>query len=216
MICRIKGVLERIDGLGAVVAPVGDGAVAYEVLLPAFLAERLSGRIGGQVSFITFHYLEGQGQGTSFVPRLVGFSTAAEREFFELFTTVKGIGNRKALRAMAVEPSGIAAAIIRKDAAALIRLPEIGKRLAETVIAELSGKVEAFLSPAESAVLESGATASAGAGHEDAVLALMALGEPRPEAERLVVRALERARRGNVELTTPEAVVEYVFAARAS
>jgi len=218
MICRIKGVLERIEGLAATIAPAGDASgLAYEVLLPAFLAERLAARRGETVTLTTFHYLEGQGQGTSFVPRIIGFVGATEREFFELFTTVKGIGNRKALRAMKIEPAAIAAAIVRKDARALTELPEIGKRLAETIIAELSGKVDAYLSDIETAGLDRAAAPTGGdPSSEDAVLALMALGEPRPEAERLVLRALDRARRASIRLGTPESVVEYVFAARGS
>src|SRR5712671_6350629 len=90
-------------------------------------------------------YLEGQGQGTSFVPRVLGFATPREREFFELFTTVKGLGNKRALRALAREPVEIAGAIAEKNTRALQELPEIGKRLAETVIAELTGKVEKFV-----------------------------------------------------------------------
>ncbi len=59
------------------------------------------------ITLTTFQYLESQGQGSSVIPRLVGFQSTAEREFFELFTTVKGIGNRRALRAMAEDPGVI-------------------------------------------------------------------------------------------------------------
>jgi len=202
--------------LTALVA-VGDGGLAYEVSVPAFLSARLTALIDKPVTFITYHYLEGQGQGSSFEPRLIGFLSSRDRAFFELFTTVKGIGNRKALRAMAIEPSEIAAAIAGKNAAALTKLPEIGKRLAETIIAELTGKVESYMSISEHAMVEAAARAGpATTAHEqEAILALMALGEMRPDAERYVTRGLEKARRERVEITTAEALLEQVFALRA-
>lgn len=214
MIGRLTGTLESLDELTALVSP--GGGVAYEVSVPAFLVERLEHTRGREVTFVTFHYLEGQGQGAWFVPRLIGFLSPREREFFEVFTTVKGIGNRKALRAMAVEPAAIASAIARKDPAALSKLPEIGKRLAETIIAELSGKVEAFLSDAPVAQLE---TKSSGlkpdSVTEEAVLTLTTLGETRADAERLVARALDRARREGTAVSSVEELLGVVFLVRA-
>ena len=169
--------------------------LTYEVLLPAYLAERLRGSVGKPVTLITLQYLEGQGQGTSFVPRLIGFASERDRRFFDVFTTVKGIGNKKALRAMAVEPARIARAIATKDAKALVELPEIGKRMAETIIAELNGKVDSFLSAAE---IEQMGHASEikpmikGTAAEEAVDALVALGEQRPEAERKIAKVSAR------------------------
>ena len=194
------------------------GEVAYEVLVPAFLAERLKAQIGSPVSLTTFQYLESQGQGTSFIPRLVGFQSAVERDFFELFTTVKGIGNRRALRAMAEDPAVIARAIMAKDAKALTKLPEIGKRMAETIIAELSGKVDTFLSTAEVKHLNSAANGHAPAEDpisEEAILALVALGETRADAQSMVARAQGKAKRDGKEIRSASAVLEAVFGGRA-
>lgn len=205
MVSSVTGTLIALHGTAATVQPAGalGESMSFEVLLPAYLAERLLTRIGEPVTFATFLYLEGQGQGTSFEPRLLGFATADERLFFDLFTTVKGIGNRKALRAMARPPAEIAGAIVRGDAKALTQLPEIGKKLAETMILELKDKVAAFASTAAMAPGQSGAslasrkpsaqlepalTGPAG----DAVEALIRLGEQRPEAERRVLRAIDR------------------------
>jgi Holliday junction DNA helicase RuvA len=193
------------------------GELAYEVLVPAFLAERLKTQLGASITLTTFQYLESQGQGTSFIPRLVGFQTVAEREFFELFTTVKGIGNRRALRAMATDPAAIARAIMAKDSKALTKLPEIGKRMAETIIAELSGKVDTFLSTAE--VKELDASVNGQASTEDpivdeAILALVALGESRADAQAMVTRAQAKAKREGRDLTTTSGVLEAVFGGR--
>lgn len=98
MITHLSGTLVAIED-GA--AHVRAGELTYEVLVPAADSMALAARLGQPVSFHTLHYLEGQGQGASFWPRLIGFQAPADRAFFELFTTVKGIGNRKALRAAA-------------------------------------------------------------------------------------------------------------------
>jgi len=229
MIARLTGLLEGIDGHAALIAMGGNtssggsagsgggGGVVYEVLLPAFLAERLQSKIGQVVTLTTFHYLEGQGQGTSFIPRLIGFASVREREFFELFTTVKGIGNRKALRAMAIEPAAIAGAIAQKNAVALVKLPEIGKRMAETIIAELTGKVEGYLTETEVAGLDvkSNGAMRVGAPYaQETILALIALGETNSDAERLVARALDRAARDGVALVSVETLLNVVFAVR--
>jgi Holliday junction DNA helicase RuvA len=245
MICRVTGRLDAIEGTQAVVTPP-PGAVSHEVLLPAYVAERLAGRVGAQVTLVTLEYLEAQGQGTSFIPRLVGFESARERDFFLLFTTVKGIGNKKALRAMASPPAEIAGAIASKDSRWLSRLPEIGKRLSETIVAELTGRVAAYMvfdemdaaggagggasgadGDAAGAVGADGAggagvdgagvggaggasgagvevkpgaagglsgRAAAIAAEEDAIDALVALGESRGDAERLVSKAVAALR----------------------
>lgn len=222
MITRIAGILEGIDEHSATLAPSerepeAGVSVAYEVLLPGYLAQRLRAQVGRRVALVTLQYLESQGQGASFIPRLVGFASAHERDFFEVFTTVKGIGNRKALRALAIDPAAVARAIVGKDARALQQLPEIGKRLAETIIAELSGKVESYLSPAEVEHLERGAGKGAGAPAEgpasEAIDTLVALGETRSNAEFLVGRAAERAGRAGRSSPSAAELVELVYAA---
>jgi holliday junction DNA helicase RuvA len=203
MIVRLTGTLESIDGNRAVLAI--DAATAREVLVPAYMAARFAAgsQVGERVTLHTLEYLEGQGQGTSFIPRLVGFGAARERDFFELFTTVKGLGNKRALRALAEEPGVIARAILSQDARALQRLPEIGKRLAETIIVDLKEKVEAFVAdfggadgvPGGAGIEVKAARrsmAGLGPAARDAVEALVSLGETPADAERKVLRAMER------------------------
>lgn len=192
MLTRLTGVLEAVGD--ALTVTVGD--FAFRVEAPRYLVDRLSGRAGGRVTLHTRVDLESHNQGASFSPRVIGFATPEEREFFELFTSVKGLGARRALRALAEEPGVIAAWIVAKDAKSLTRLPEIGKRLAETVIAELSGKVDRFATeaamdagPGAAAVHKAGGLPAAA---EEALAALMALGETRPDAERKVRAAVDR------------------------
>jgi Holliday junction DNA helicase RuvA len=119
-------------------------------------------------------------------PRLIGFLRPEDKRFFELFITVKGIGPKRALRAM-VEPMGqIAAAIESKNTRFLVGLPEIGKRTAEQIVAELAGKVTEF---AVAAGPRHSAAASHTMGEVEAIEGAIQLGIARVEAERLLDRA---------------------------
>ena len=207
MITRLSGTLEAVEGQEAVLTC---GDLAYQVLVPAYVAEKLAALLGTRVTLVTLEYLESQNQGASFIPRLIGFRHERERKFFELFTTVKGIGNRKALRASVIEPAAICRAIASSDAKALTKLPEIGARMAETIIAELSGKVDGFLTTQEIESLDAGAAGTKPAASpiaDDAVAALIALGQTRQEAEVQVTRAVGRL--GNP--ASVEEILERVF-----
>jgi len=196
MIARIKGILESVEGSKAIIAiPLGAGAeVAHEVLIPAALGPALLERLGGPVTLHTLEWFESSSQGASFVPRLLGFGTTQDRRFFELFTTVKGVGTKKALKAMARPVGEIARAIADRDVKALQELPEIGKRMAETVVAELHGKVDDFVdysgasAGAVRVVVRTGGMSEAA---DQALAALVRLGESRADAERMVRRAVE-------------------------
>lgn len=159
MIARLQGVLAELDASGALIG--AEGGLTYRVLLPAYTAGRLGGSIGQRVDLHTLYYIESQNQGATLLPRLVGFLTPQDRDFFELFTTCKGIGNRRALRAMAVATEQLAAAIADRDLATLQSLPEIGRRMAETIVATLHGKVDHFLVSGSFAV-----AAGSSQGHE--------------------------------------------------
>lgn len=142
----IVGQLECVQDNGVLVRT--DGGLTYEVFMPVYALARLGSAVGSPIELHTLDFIEGQAQGTTMSPRLAGFLTRKDRQFFELFTTCKGIGNRRALRAMTLETGQIAAAISDRDAALLQSLPEIGKRTAETIIATLRGKVDDFASEA--------------------------------------------------------------------
>lgn len=193
MIARIQGVLESIEG-NVVLLQLPAG-LTYQVLVPAYTAARLAGSLGQSITLHTYHFVESQGQGTTLIPRLAGFVQPEDQRFYELFTTCKGIGNKRALRAMALSTAQIAGAIADRDLALLQSLPEIGKRTAETIVATLSGKVDAFLTiPAGTGVVPDvdGVAASPPAGSlgRDALEALVALGENRTQAMAWIDQAL--------------------------
>lgn len=162
MITRISGILEQA-GEGTVHVRVGD--VTYELLVPACDEAEWMSSVGSGVSLHTLHYLESQGQGASFWPRLIGFREPGDRDFFDLFTSVKGIGMRRALRSIAIPPARIAEAIVVRDTALLMSLPEIGKKTAETMVLELRDKVTSFAMRAgEIGIAGDGGPGAGGAG----------------------------------------------------
>lgn len=195
MICRIHGLLEHIeDDIATIDTREGEHGFVYRVIVSPYTAARLGGSLGQPVTLHTLHYLESQNQGASFTPRLAGFLTHEDRRFFELFTTTKGIGFRKALRAMSLSTEQLAAAIADRDVSMLQTLPEIGKRTAETIIAHLSGKVEGFVGEAGI-----GATSATSADAQpasplakQALQVLVQLGENRAQAQRWIEEALRQ------------------------
>ncbi|HVA48846.1 MAG TPA: Holliday junction branch migration protein RuvA [Pirellulales bacterium] len=141
MITKITGQLLSIadDSL-----TLGIGAFEYEVRIPEFTRRQLQGCIGQQVSLHTIDYLEGNPAHGRLTPRLIGFLSEIEREFFELICSVDGVGVKKALRAMVRPVPEVATAIEEQDAKSLSALPGVGAALAERIIAKLRRKVPKF------------------------------------------------------------------------
>ncbi len=192
--------MEQIsDGLALI--DIGSG-LWYEVMIPACDVRRLEQRVGQDVVLHTIHHLEGDPSRGMQAPRLIGFLAEIDRQFFRLFTTVKGIGIRKALRALARPIPEIAAAIQAKDPRYLVTLPEIGKRTAEQIVAELHGKVDQF---AGKATLPETPELSAPAA--EAIAVLIQLGERRPDAMALVERVLAVA----PELDSPQTIIQQAY-----
>src|SRR5580658_4742708 len=143
MISAITGMLQRVQGDRVQVAC---GPMVYDILVPASDVGQLQSLAGNEITLHTIFDLEGDPTRGGLTPRMIGFLRLEDKQFFQLFITVKGIGPKRALRAL-VQPTGqIAAAIETKNSRFLVELPEIGKRMAELIVAELAGKAGAFVS----------------------------------------------------------------------
>jgi len=141
MITRLSGTLERVEPTAVEIAV---GPVVHEVLVTELVRRSLQQRLGQPVVLHTLEYLEGNPTRGNLVPRLVGFLSEVEREFFELICEVDGVGVRKALRAI-IRPVGeIALAIEEQDAKSLAGLPGIGAATAERMIAKLRRRMPKF------------------------------------------------------------------------
>jgi len=117
--------------------------VGYVVLLPIFVMRSLTDqgrKEGDKIELeIYYHVTEKQPR-----PVLVGFNNDFERRFFQKLLTVEDIGPAKATRALVFSVSTIANAIENRDAALLGRMPGIGARTAQKIIATLHEKVAEF------------------------------------------------------------------------
>ncbi len=200
MICRVTGRLVAIAGESVVLEQQG---IAYEVLVSATVLGELQQRIGTDVTLHTIHYYEGNPAGSHLTPRLIGFLAEADRAFFGAFTRVKGISYRKALRAMSVPVQHLAAAIAQGDVRTLTSLPEIGKKTATQIVAELQNEVEAFLDVATAGPV----TKPLSDVQQVAVEILVQWGDRRADVERWVSAAVEE----HPELSEPDAIVRAAY-----
>lgn len=186
MIAGLRGRLVRWEDAIAT-AWIDVQGVVYEVLVPAFAAEWLSGLDAGEAIEVHTFYSVSERNPT---PVLIAFQHRVERDFFRKFLNVPDMGPTKAVRALARPVSEIAGWIEAEDAKALQQLPGIGPRLSQTIVASLSGKLT------EEALLRDGAAEGAPSRvspsdlRDDAVEALTALQYSAREADLLVVRAL--------------------------
>ena len=182
MITKISGTLERVAPTSNAIE-IAIGPVVHEVLVTDLVRRGLQQKIGQPVVLHTLEYLEGTPGRGNLVPRLVGFLTEVEREFFDLICEVDGVGARKALRAI-VRPVGeIATAIEEQDAKALSTLPGIGAATAERMIAKLRRKMPKF---ALLVARESPGEAVAGDVLSETFEVLRSLGHSDADARRLV------------------------------
>ena len=200
MICRIIG---RVAAVGeqAVVLEVGN--IAYEVFVARSSLPDLQRLIGNDVTLFTMQYLDGNPTVGSLVPRLVGFLSEVDREFFNELVKVKGLGIRKALRAMSVPGSQIALAIENGDERFLSGLPEIGKRTATHVIAHLRGKVQRFVTPAAAPTPVAELTSA----QKIAMAILVSWGDRRADAQRWIAAAVE----ARPDLVEPDEIVRVAY-----
>ena len=176
--------------------------VGYEILLPAFVMDSLKLKaIGDDISlYIYYQQTERQPK-----PVLIGFNLEVEREFFQYFISVEGIGPLKAVKALTIPVREIARAIESKDVAILNRLKGISNRTAQKIIATLEGKMDKFAlirkSERKEAVVERDLS------RQVLDVLISQLGYKVAEARRMISEAVKR----NINISTPEELIEEVY-----
>jgi holliday junction DNA helicase RuvA len=193
MITRITGVLNRV--LDEEVR-LQVGAFEYQVLVPEFVRRGVQQRLGEELTLYTSEYLDGNPMQGRVVPRLIGFLSEAELEFFDLFCTVDKVGTKKAMKALMRPIREIADAIQRQDAKWLTSLPGVGAATAEQIVATLRRKVTKFALMAPAAV--GGPTATGGTEGdvlEDAYQALLSVGHTPIDARDRLDKALAEGKK---------------------
>jgi Holliday junction DNA helicase RuvA len=194
MITKITGLLNRV--LDEEVR-LQIETFEYQVLVPEFVRRQLQGLIAQEITLHTSEYLEGNPMQGRIVPRLIGFLTEAELEFFELFCTVDKVGVRKAIKALVLPVRDIADAIQRQDAKWLTTLPGVGPSTADQIIATLRKKVTKFaLMPVGADGKKTTPSRAMQDGNliEDAYQALLTVGHSPMDARNLLDKALSHGK----------------------
>lgn len=205
MIARICG---KVTERGANFILIDINGICYKILIPSTVMQRLDEGLGadGMVNLVTYHYL--QVEPSKSTPVLIGFLNEIEKEFFEAFITVSGIGPRAALKALNKPISQVVRAIDEGDTAFLQSLPGIGQQRAKEIVAKLQNKIGKFgLIQDERPEEQRVKTIDI---EEEALAVLMQLEYKKSEASQMIKKALERS----VDIRTTEALLNEVYKQR--
>ena len=156
MIASLEGVVAQVSSTDVVLEV---GGIGYRIYAGPSTLARLS---QGERSKLHTHHLVRED-----VQALYGFSSTEELAFFELITTVSGVGPKVGLAIVSSRPvADLQLAILQGDDAVLTAVSGVGKRLAGRIVLELKEKVDAAGS----------AAVGDGGGESEVVAALEALG----------------------------------------
>jgi Holliday junction DNA helicase RuvA len=177
MIGRIEGQLVEIAD-NVVLVAVGGVGYELEVTSTALAQLGLGTPPGGRGQTVVLY--------THFVVRedaqqLFGFASRGERDLFRTLIRISGVGPKLALNLISgVSLADLAAAVQARDVAQLVRVPGVGKKTAERLLVELSGKLPVV------AVSQSGPRGGDHSAAAEAERALVALGYRPAEAARAI------------------------------
>lgn len=117
---------------------------------------------------------------------LFGFLEPEEKRLFERLITVSAVGPKLAIKILSgLNPERVVQAIRGQDHAQLVRIPGVGKKLAERLVVELKDKLEDFaVAPVHAG--------PKGAAVEDVLSALVNLGYQRAAAEKAIEQAIAK------------------------
>ena len=174
MIAKLRGLL---DGFGADFAVIDVNGVGYLVSASSRTLSAL-GAIGEEVVLHTEMLVAEDSI------RLVGFTSAAERDWFRLLTSVQGVGARVALAILsALSVDEVHRAVATGDNAMIARAQGVGPKLAQRIVHELKDTAGGI------ALGSGGAAAPSGGNAQDAISALANLGFRPSEAAAAVAKA---------------------------
>jgi len=117
---------------------------------------------------------------------LYGFATETERQLFRDLLRVTGIGPKLALAILSGSSvEAFTQCVLAQDAAALTRIPGVGRKTAERLLVEMRDRLQAAVQASGGTLAGASGGATAGA-EAEALSALVALGYKPAEASRLL------------------------------
>jgi len=190
MIVRIRGrLVEKKEN--SLIIDVKE--LFYEVIVPSSVLQRIDGMVDkdGCINLVTYHYM--QIEPSRGLPIIIGFLNEIERDFFQQFITVSGIGPRAAVKAINKPISEIARAIDEADLVFLRTLPGIGLQRAKEIIAKLQGKIGKFGLIQDKTPTKSHVEVTED-WHQEALSVLLQLQYKKQEGLEMINKALERSK----------------------
>ena len=189
MISHIRGKIAKRKSSSLIIDV--DGGISYEVLIPGCVMKSIDASVSpdGSIKLITYHYHHIDPARS--IPVLIGFLNEIEKEFFEKFITVSGIGPKAAVKALNASIPQIVKAIADGDLATLKSLPGIGEQRAKEIVAKLQNKLGKF-----GLIQEYGVEITVTKEPdfvEEATEILLQLQYKKPEAKEMIQKALERS-----------------------
>ena len=120
--------------------------------------------------------------------KLYGFSSAQERAWFRLLTTVQGVGAKVALAILGtLKPTELSRVIAAQDKTSVARTPGVGPKLAARIVQELKDKAPAGFS---TFITQSNKSEPENAALRDAVSALVNLGYAPMQASEVATKLM--------------------------
>jgi Holliday junction DNA helicase RuvA len=154
------------------------GGVGYDVIVPISTFSKLPD-LGTETRLRVHTHVRED------ILALYGFLTSDEKNMFEKLIGVNKIGPGLAIKILSgMEAGDLVSAIRRGEIEKLVRIPGVGKTMAERLVLELRNKL-----PAPAGDEQTPAPPSLSALDEDVLSALLNLGCPRPAAETAVRKA---------------------------
>jgi Holliday junction DNA helicase RuvA len=195
MLTKVRGVVKAVaeESVTLRVDPF-----EIEVLIPEHTRRAVQAKLNEPMELHTIFYIEGGAMVARLIPRLIGFLSPIDREFFDIFCSVDGVGVKKALRAMVRPVRELARMIQDQDIKLLATFPGIGEATAERIVAKLRRKVGKFALIVGTEAGAPGAAAGSNGSPEnaepdvirDTYAALLSVGHSESDARQAIDRVL--------------------------
>ncbi|ABC76620.1 Holliday junction branch migration protein RuvA [Syntrophus aciditrophicus] len=182
MIAQIRGKL-ILKTVSMVI--IDNHGIGYEVMIPLSTYYELPD-VGSEVSLFVYTFFKQDSI------LLVGFCTENEKQLFKLMISVSGIGPRLAVNVLSgINSSELIHAIANNDLNRLLKVPGLGRKMAQRVILELRDKVSGWTSKEQITFINNKKDAiDQSVMEEDAISALINLGYKSQAAKDAIDRVI--------------------------
>jgi Holliday junction DNA helicase RuvA len=179
MIASLRGTLLSKSATELLVDVNG---VGYSVNISLSTYEKI-GEVNSAVTLLTYLHVREDAL------QLYGFATEEERHLFKLLIAVSGIGPRMAQTILSgISTTDLVNYVSEGNHFALMRIPGVGKKIAERLVVELREKISKVETPSS---LPPASTPAQTTVRSEALLALVSLGFNRVVAEKALRAAIQ-------------------------